>query len=110
MKNLVVSLAVLFLYSCGPKENSSATTAVPNSNTSGSSYQVPPAENPDISFKVDGYNGTGLVQLVGIFEGQNYLVDSARIQNGSFQFKKNTPYQQGLLFAVFPDNQNVQFL
>jgi peroxiredoxin len=110
LKNLVVSLAVLFLYSCGPKENSSATTTVPNSNTSGSSFQVPPAENPDISIKVEGYNGTGLVQLVGIFEGQNYLVDSTRIQNGSIQFKKNTPYQQGLLFAVFPDNQNIQLL
>jgi peroxiredoxin len=68
------------------------------------------AESPDIKFTVTGAN-PGLVSLIGIFEGQNYRVDSAMMDaSGQVIFKRQEPYHPGFYFLMMADQSSFQVL
>ncbi len=68
------------------------------------------AESPDIYVEVQGIR-PGMARLLGIFEGNYYLIDSAQVnEQGGVHFKREEPYPAGLLFVQFPDRKIVQML
>lgn len=90
------------LASCGNASSSSGNGSDPSASAD--------AESPDIEITLQG-ESPGLVKLLGIFEGNYYLIDSAMADaNGHVHFKREEPYPAGLLFARFPGKAFVQFL
>lgn len=112
MRVMLLMIAMFFLACNGPSANvsngsetnsSSASTSMITSNAK--------AENPDIKITIQGGPTNGEAQLVGMFQGENYLIDKVAIQpDGLIHFKKNEPYRQGLAYLVLADNTNFQFL
>ncbi len=79
-------------------------------SSGGGSSSASPAESPEIEITVEG-ESPGLVKLLGIFEGNYYLIDSAMGDaNGHVLFKREEPYPAGLLFVRFPAKSFVQVL
>ncbi|MCC6725283.1 MAG: redoxin domain-containing protein [Saprospiraceae bacterium] len=69
------------------------------------------AESPDITVTIQGLSASGYAKLIGSFEGQNYLADSAQIgPNGTIVFKRKEPYFPGLLYLLLPGDMNLQML
>jgi peroxiredoxin len=69
------------------------------------------AEKPNITVRIQGLQGGAIAKLIGSFEGQNYLADSAMIDpNGQMVFKKGEAYFPGLLYLLLPGDQNIQML
>lgn len=61
------------------------------------------AESPNITITIQGLPGGQLAKLVGTFEDNNYLADSAMISpNGQIVFKRQEPYFPGLLYLLMP--------
>ncbi|MCB0663376.1 MAG: DUF5106 domain-containing protein, partial [Saprospiraceae bacterium] len=117
MKNLLPLLGLLLLIACGANENTNNNSGTTNSNDGvalntnvNATTEIPPAESPDITVTINGYKNGGLAQLIGVYQGKNYLADSSQINNGVIHFKRTEPYKQGLLFVVLPDNNNIQVL
>lgn len=119
MKNLLPILALIFLFACGASDSSDNNNAgdtnsnngvALNTSVNGKKTNIPPAESPDITITFQGYQKGGVAKLIGVYQGQNFLVDSAQINNGVIRFKRSEPYKQGLVFAVLPDNTNAQIL
>lgn len=68
-------------------------------------------DSPNILLKVSDMPQGGTVALVGSYLGENYLVDSSRVEEGGIvRFQRNTPYRQGLVFALFDDDSAIQML
>ena len=112
-------LIVMLFFACGGPSDSAATkpsnTSSVSSSTSisGSTTTTPtsPGENPDIKITIQGGPTSGPVQLIGMFQGENYLIAQADIQPGGIiHFKNNEPFRQGLAYVVLADNTNFQFL
>ncbi len=111
MRVMFLMIAMFYLACNGPSatvangSDSNSTTTI-STTTSNSK-----AENPDIKIKIEGGPTSGDAQLIGMFQGENYLIDKVAIQpNGLIHFKKNEPYRQGLAYLVLADNTNFQFL
>jgi len=67
-------------------------------------------ESPEITFKINGFSG-GKASLIGMYTGQQYLLDTALIDNsGIVTFKKEEPYQPGMAFLLLPDQSYFQLL
>ena len=118
MRVMYFLIAMLF-FACGDPSSSASSkpsnpTAVSTSSTTqGSTSSTPtkPGENPDIKITIQGGPASGQVQLIGMFNGENYLIDKGEIQPGGIiHFKKGEPYRQGLAYVVLADNTNFQFL
>ena len=123
MRHIVLFSLSLLLFACN-NENSTTSPAANNTGipTNKNSFDVKPsnikekdymakAESPDITIQVEGYTGGGTAKLIGIFTDQNYLADTARISpTGEIRFKRKEPYFPGMLFAVLPNNENIQML
>ncbi len=63
-----------------------------------------------IKFYIEGMTG-GKVKLIGSFADQNYLADSAIVDNrGFFEFKRKSPYKPGYFFVILPDYSNIHFM
>lgn len=76
------------------------------------SYELPKfPENPDIKLEIEALPEGEYVALVGSYLGENFLVDSTRVQaNGLVHFKKEQPYPQGLVFALLEDDSAIEML
>ncbi len=123
MRHIVLFSLSLLLFAC--KNENSSTNPTPNnsgvpvnqnafefslSNIKAMDYKAK-AEAPDITIQIEGYTGGGTAKLIGVFTDQNYLADSARISpTGEIRFKRSEPYFPGMLFAVLPNNENIQML
>ncbi len=119
MKYLFFLVIAFTAFACG---NSSAEdpTLTPTASTQGIPDYGPvikmedlraKAEKPRIEIQVEGLNGGGLAKLIGVYQEQNYLVDSAKIDaSGKFTFEENEPYRLGLVYCVLPNNANFQVL
>lgn len=69
------------------------------------------AEPPNIVIQIQGLTGGGVAKLIGNFEDNNYLADSAQISpSGQIVFKRQEPYFPGLLYLVLPNQVNFQVL
>lgn len=69
------------------------------------------AESPNITVQLQGLTANGFAKLIGSFEGQNYLADSAQIgPNGTIVFKRQEAYFPGLLYLLLPGDMNIQVL
>ncbi len=98
----LLPIMLLILFSCA-KKSSEVTNSTPP--------QKIEVEFPDIQLIIDGANEGEFVALVGSFLGENYLVDSARVQvDGLIHFKREIPYQQGLVFALLEDDTAIEML
>jgi thiol-disulfide isomerase/thioredoxin len=65
----------------------------------------------EITIKMDGYTKGGVAKLIGVFGDQNYLADSAVIDNtGKCVFKNKDTYKTGLFYLLFPNNTNLQLI
>lgn len=118
---LVFLIAVLF--SCN-EPTSGSTSAAGNVNpttpkptpvfTAGKvddrSKPIPTAEKPDIKITIDGLTATGSAKLVGMFQGENFLIAEAPIKGTSIHFTGTEPLKQGLGFLLLPDNSNFQVI
>ena len=67
-------------------------------------------ESPMIDVTVTGYTD-GKVYLIGTFEDQNFVVDSAQVdKDGRFTFERSEPYDPGLYYIYMPDQSTLQIL
>ena len=94
---------VLFvLFSC-TQQNSEVTTALVPEKIE--------VESPDIKLEVEGLSEGEYVALVGNYLGENYLIDSTRVQeNGVIHFTHEVPYNQGLAFALLENDAAIEML
>ncbi len=116
---LVILLAfAIFLVACGnnepqPQQGQSPAKGQPQYSET---YLVnktrkEQAEPPNITVQVQGLSGGGFAKLIGSFEGQNYLADSAQIgPTGQMVFKRQEAYFPGLLYLLLPGDINIQML
>lgn len=87
----ILGLLIFSIVACG--DQASGTSANGNS-----------AENPDIRITIQGYQ-PGTAYLVGVEAERQFTIDSAAIDaQGQINFKRSTPYPQGLVYVVLPDN------
>lgn len=65
----------------------------------------------EINIQIKGESG-GKARLIGIYVDQNFLADSAIVDNqGKFTFRKKSPYKSGLFYVILPDQKtNFQFI
>jgi len=115
MRVMFLMIAMFYLSCNGPSASvTNGNDASPSTTVSSSTSTSPStakAENPDIKITIEGAVTSGDAQLVGMFQGENYLIDLVKIQpNGLIHFKKDEPYRQGLAYLVLPDNTNFQML
>ena len=109
MRVMFLMIAMFYLACNGTTPSVSGETSSNSSNSQ--SVNASNAENPDIKITIEGGPTSGDAQLIGMFQGENYLIDKVAIQpNGLIHFKKNEPYRQGLAYLVLADNTNFQFL
>jgi len=75
-----------------------------------SAWPLSAAGLPQIRIKAAGYTeGTAL--LLGVFNEQQYKIDSAQIDaTGTMTFKGSEPYKEGLVFVLLPDDSYFQAL
>ena len=93
----MVVLVVLGINACGAKSGQPGDSK----NTS---------ERSKIVITANGYAG-GSAYLIGYFTGQQYLMDSAKVDAaGKMVFERDSIYQQGLAFIMLPDKSYFPFL
>ena len=121
MRFMIVIL-LAFIFACNgttpsggtdaPKTTPATTTAVTKapSNIPSSPMAIPKGEPADITVTIKGGPASGTVKLVGMFQGENFLLDETTIQNGVVKIKKNEPYRQGMAFVLLEDNTAIQML
>lgn len=69
------------------------------------------AEAPNITITIQGLQGGQLAKLIGVYEDNNYLADSAMVSpTGQIVFKRQEPYFPGLLYLLLPGDINLQIL
>ncbi|MEK7256728.1 MAG: hypothetical protein AAB316_18380, partial [Bacteroidota bacterium] len=69
------------------------------------------AEKPDIKIQVEGAPPGGWAYLIGIFQDQQYKVDSAQVDaTGLAHFTNTEPYHPGFMFVMFPNGITLQSL
>lgn len=63
-----------------------------------------------IKFQVKGFN-TGKVKFIAVFADQNYILDSAMVdENGNFELRRSSPVPSGYFYAILPDYSNFHFM
>lgn len=101
IKFLVLPLISILFLRC------TAADATPETETE---HEIVQTESPDIKFQVDGLTG-GVVRLIGVFTDQQFVVDTAIVdQNGTAILKKTNSYEQGLYYLLLPNNANFQLI
>ena len=64
-----------------------------------------------INFKISGYTEGAVVKLLGAYDDQNYLADTARLAaDGKVSFVKTDGFKEGLYFILTPDKANLNGL
>ena len=111
LKNMFSTLLlVLTLASCSSENSNTDDVRSTNNNQVEIDNTPKVLESPEIHFQVTGYN-SGKANLVGLYTDQQYLLDTATIQNGGkITFKKGDPYQPGMAFLLLPDQSFFQLL
>ncbi len=105
MRLLTLFAATLWITAAACSSKSDVSGNAGNAQNAGTN-----AESPDITIHVEGAS-PGQVKLLGIFEGNYYLIDSAMADaNGLVHFKREEPYPAGLLFAKYQGSTFVQML
>lgn len=66
---------------------------------------------PDAQFSVL-VNGLpdGTAKLIATLGDQRYIIDTALIRNGRFEFKQPQPYPAGFYYVLLPNNLNLQLI
>lgn len=116
----IIVILLAFIFACNgtsPSEGSTSTAPAANtkvtkasSNFPSSPISIPKGEAPDITVTINGGPASGAVKIVGMFQGENFLLDEATIQNGVIRIKNNEPYRQGMAFVLLEDNTAIQML
>lgn len=100
---ILILIAALIACSNGQSGNQSEPIV-------GSDSAEPATKDAQIKISVEGIN-SGVAKLIGVFGDQNFIADSAVInQDGSFIFERDSAYLTGLYFVVLPQNQNFQMI
>jgi len=76
-----------------------------------SALSIAQQDSCEIKIQISGING-GIARLIGIYVDQNFLADSAIVDNlGNFTFRRKSPYKSGLFYVILPDQKtNFQFI
>lgn len=117
---ILLFISLIFVFACTADTDNASTTSTPAVATSApatvsgenpnSRLGIENAESPDLQIQVNNAPA-GMAYLLGTYVGNNYRVDSARVDNaGSLRFKRDEPYIPGMYFVVFSDNSNFQVL
>jgi peroxiredoxin len=115
---IILITGLLFVFACTSDADPASTTSAVQTAASVTTPSEPVAsrlgtenaESPDIKVQVNNAPA-GMSYLIGTYVGNNYRVDSSRVDNkGSLRFKRDEPYIPGMYFVVFQDNSNFQVL
>lgn len=94
---LMVFLVVLGINGCGAKSGASNNS-------------IDKSEQAKIEVTTNGYSG-GNAYLIGWFAGQQYFIDSSKVDgSGHMVFERDSIYQQGIAFVMLPDKNYFPFL
>lgn len=97
---LLLSLAIFFLACESTQANESGVTT----NTEEK------AESPNIEIQVEELPA-GTSYLIGVYQGQQYRVDSAQIDaTGRMVYSREESYPEGFYIAWMPNNETIQML
>jgi len=120
MNNYIIILLLFVLGACG--NNNTATsntdaslaqqgTAVQTSTPASAAKKANTnLEAPDIKITIQGGQASA-VRLIGMFNEQQYLADSARMDaNGQVILKRSEPYKPGLLYLALKQGGAIQLL
>ena len=81
-----------------------------NSNSDAASTAREMSNKVSIKMKIEGF-ANDKVKLLGVFADQNFLVDSAQADaNGNIVFERDSLYDSGVYFILFPDNKYFQLM